>query len=107
MYSKVYATLQIIALEILFLTTSLKCNGRQTARSSSPVVLEFDLKLIARKPFSTASYTEKYALQHTESPKESSEGKAWKMSHTVNKFIRMGVVSYSHHTFYNNYGILV
>ena len=49
----------------------------------SPVVLEFDLKLIARKTFSTASYTEKYALQHTESPKESSEGKAWKMSHTV------------------------
>ena len=55
----------------------------------SPVVLEFDLKLIARKPFSTASYTEKYALQHTESPKESSEGKAWKMSHTVSKFIRI------------------
>ena len=43
---------------------------------NSPVVLEFDLKLIARKTFSTASYTEKYALQHTESPKESSEGKA-------------------------------
>ena len=55
----------------------------------SPIVLEFDLKLIARKTFSTASYTEKYALQHTESPKESSEGKAWKMSHTVNKFIRI------------------
>ena len=55
----------------------------------SPVVLEFDLKLIARKTFSTVSYTEKYALQHTESPKESSEGKAWKMSHTVSKFIRI------------------
>ena len=51
--------------------------------------LKFDLKLIARKTFSTVSYTEKYALQHTESPKESSEGKAWKMSHTVSKFIRI------------------
>ena len=76
----------------------------------SPVVLEFDLK---RKTFSTASYTEKYALQHTESPKESSEGKAWKMSHTVSKFIRIISINIINNgcglifTPYFLYGILV
>ena len=43
--------------------------------SSSPVVLWFDLGLIAREGFSNVSYSKKCALQHTKSLKKFSEGK--------------------------------
>ena len=41
----------------------------------SPVNLWFNLKQIATQTASTVSSTEKYALQHTKSPKESLLGK--------------------------------
>ena len=41
----------------------------------SPVNLWFNLKQIATQTASTVSSTEKYALQHTKSPKESLVGK--------------------------------
>ena len=42
----------------------------------SPVILWFDMGLIAREGFSNVSYSKKCALQHTESLQKSSEGKA-------------------------------
>ena len=53
-------------LAILFLLT----------RQYSPVILWFDMGLIAREGFSNVSYSKKCALQHTKSLKKSSEGKA-------------------------------
>ena len=43
--------------------------------ANSPVVLWFDLGLIAREGFSNVSYSKKCALQHTKSLKKFSEGK--------------------------------
>ena len=45
-------------------------------QASSPVILWFDLGLIAREGFSNVSYSKKCALQHTKSLKKFSEGKA-------------------------------
>ena len=42
----------------------------------SPVILWFDLGLIAREGFSNVSYSKKCALQRTKSLKKFSEGKA-------------------------------
>ena len=42
----------------------------------SPVILWFDLGLIAREGFSNVSYSKKCALRHTKSLKKFSEGKA-------------------------------
>ena len=43
---------------------------------TSPVILWFDLGLIAREGFSNVSYSKKCALQHTKSLQKFSEGKA-------------------------------
>ena len=48
-------------------------NSRRLPFDYSPVILWFDLGLIAREGFSNVSYS---ALQHTKSLKKFSEGKA-------------------------------